>query len=98
MQIKKNDGTLEPYMPEKVVVAAVKAGAPYQTARDIAASLSTRTESVMTAADVRKYVLTELRSRGATQAADHWEAYDRKRWKKPASAAKKKAVSAVKKK
>ncbi len=82
MQIKKKDGTLEPYMPEKVVVAAVKAGAPYQTARDIAASLSKRTESVMTTADVRKYVLSELRSRGAAKSADSWEAYDSKRKKK----------------
>jgi 2-phosphoglycerate kinase len=82
MQIKKKDGSLEPYMPEKVVVAAVKAGAPYQTARDIAASLSTRTESVMTTSDVRKYVLSELRSKGAAKSADSWEAYDSKHKKK----------------
>ena len=82
MQIKKRNGELEPYMPEKVVVAAVKAGAPYDTSRDIAASLSKRTEAVMTAADVRKYVLTELRSRGQEKAATKWEAYDRKRRKK----------------
>jgi len=36
----------------------------------------------MTAADVRKYVLSELRSRGAAKSADTWEAYDSKRKKK----------------
>ncbi len=82
MQIKKRDGSLEPYMPEKVVVAAVKCGAPYQTARDIAASLSKRPESVMNATDVKTYILTELRSKGAAKAADNWEAYDRKHKKK----------------
>ena len=82
MQIKKRDGSLEPYMPEKVVVSAVKSGAPVQTARDIAASLSTRTEPVMKSTDVRTHVLSELRSKGAAKSADTWEAYDRKHKKK----------------
>lgn len=64
-------------MPEKVVVSAVKSGAPYETARDIASSLSNRSESTMQSTEIRSYVLTELRSREAAAAADAWESYDK---------------------
>ena len=77
MKVMKRDGKSEAFMPEKVVVSAVKAGAPYETARDIAGSLSKRTDSTMKSADIRKYVLSELRSKKAVKAADAWEAYDR---------------------
>ncbi|MFX1483861.1 MAG: ATP cone domain-containing protein [Promethearchaeota archaeon] len=77
MKITKRDGSTEAFMPEKVVVSAVKAGAPYETAREIASSLSSRSESVMESSAVRDYVLSELRSRDAASSADAWEAYDR---------------------
>lgn len=78
MKVKKRDGSTEVFMPEKVIVSAVKAGAPYETARDIASSLSKRSESGMKSSEIRTYVLSELRSRKAASAADSWEAYDRK--------------------
>ncbi|MFW9957355.1 MAG: ATP cone domain-containing protein [Candidatus Odinarchaeota archaeon] len=81
MKVMKRDGSTEVFMPEKIVVSAVKSGAPYETARDIASSLSKRTESTMKSTEIRKYVLTELRTRKAASAADAWEAYDRKRKK-----------------
>ncbi|MHA1966134.1 MAG: ATP cone domain-containing protein [Candidatus Thorarchaeota archaeon] len=77
MEIKKRDGSTEVFMPEKVVVSAVKCGCPYDTAREIASSLSSRSESVMESTEVREYVLSELRSRDAASSADAWEAYDR---------------------
>jgi len=77
MKVKKRDGSTEVFMPEKVVVSAVKAGAPYDTARDIASSLSKRSESTMKSTEIRNYVLSELRSRKAATAADAWETYDR---------------------
>ncbi|MHA3964924.1 MAG: ATP cone domain-containing protein [Candidatus Thorarchaeota archaeon SMTZ1-45] len=77
MKVTKRDGKTEVFMPEKVVVSAVKAGAPYETARDIASSLSKRSESTMKSTDIRKYVLSELRTRKAAKAADAWETYDR---------------------
>ena len=77
MEIKKRSGSTEIFMPEKVVVSAVKCGCPYDTAREIASSLSSRSESIMESSEVRKYVLSELRSRGATSSADAWESYDR---------------------
>ena len=66
-------------MPEKVVVSAVKSGAPYEISREIASSLSERSEATMKSSEIREYVLTELRSKGATSAADSWEAYDKKK-------------------
>lgn len=78
MKVTKRDGSSEVFMSEKIVVSAVKAGAPYETARDIASSLSKRTESTMKSSEIRKHVLSELRTRKATTAADAWEAYDRK--------------------
>ncbi len=77
MEVTKRDGSTEVFMPEKVVVSAVKAGAPYETARDIASSLSKRSESTMKSTEIREYVLSELRTRNAAKAADSWESYDR---------------------
>jgi hypothetical protein len=82
MEVRKRDGTTEVFMPEKVVVSAVKCGCPYDTAREIASSLSERTESTMESTEIRTYVLSELRSRDAASAADAWEAYDRDKKKK----------------
>lgn len=79
MEIKKRDGSTEIYMPEKVVVSAVKSGAPYEISREIASSLSERSEATMKSSEIREHVLTELRSKGATSAADSWEAYDKKK-------------------
>lgn len=77
MKVTKRDGSTEAYMSEKVVVSAVKAGAPYETARDIASSLSKRSESTMKSTEIRTHVLSELRARKAASAADAWESYDR---------------------
>jgi len=82
MEIKKRSGSTEVFMPEKVVVSAVKCGCPYDTAREISSSLSERKESVMKSSEVREYVLSELRSRGAASSADAWEAYDREHKKR----------------
>lgn len=82
MKVVKRDGSTEVFMPEKVVVSAVKSGAPYETARDIASSLSKRTESTMKSTEIRSYVISELRSRKAATAADAWETYDKKHKKR----------------
>jgi transcriptional repressor NrdR len=81
MNVIKRDGSTEAFMPEKIVVSAVKSGAPYETARDIASLFSERTESTMKSSEIREHVLSELRTRKAASAADAWEAYDRERKK-----------------
>ena len=79
MEVRKRDSSTEIFMPEKVVVSAVRSGCPYETAREIASSLSERSESVIESSEIRSYVISELRSRGATSAADSWESYDREK-------------------
>jgi transcriptional regulator NrdR family protein len=79
MEVRKKSGSTEVFMPEKVVVSAVKCGCPYDTAREIASSLSARKESTIESTEIREYVLSELRSRDAASAADAWEAYDREK-------------------
>jgi len=79
MEVRKRNGSTEIFMPEKVVVSAVKSGAPYSTAKKIAGSLSKRSESVLETTEIRDYVLSELRSRDAAAAADAWESYDREK-------------------
>ncbi|MGD2072219.1 MAG: ATP cone domain-containing protein [Candidatus Thorarchaeota archaeon] len=79
MEVRKRNGSTEIFMPEKVVVSTVRAGASYEMAREIASSLSSRTESMIDSSEIRSYVLSELRSRNASSAADSWESYDRER-------------------
>ena len=79
MEVRKRDSSIEIFMHEKVVVSAVKSGCPYSTAREIASSLSERSESVIESSEIRSYVISEMRSRDASSAADAWESYDREK-------------------
>ncbi|MGQ4912748.1 MAG: ATP cone domain-containing protein [Candidatus Thorarchaeota archaeon] len=76
MQVRKRDNSLEAFMPEKVVVSIVKSGAPYEVARSIADSLSSRSDAEMTSSSIREYVHSELKSRGHTASVDHWTKYE----------------------
>lgn len=61
MEIKKRSGSTEIFMPEKGVVSAVKCGCPYDTAREIAGSLSERSESVMESSEkIFRHTLTNI--------------------------------------
>ena len=79
MQVKKRDGSLETFMPEKVVVSILKSGVPYDDARSIAEKLSMRSESQMESSAIRDQVHSELRSRGFSSAIEHWTRYDETR-------------------
>jgi transcriptional repressor NrdR len=76
MQVRKNDGTLEAFMPEKVVVSIVKSGAPYTDARNIADSLSKSSSSVMESSKIRDHIHSELKSRGLESVVNSWNEYD----------------------
>ncbi len=77
MEVRKRAGTTEIFMPEKIVVSAVKSGCPYEVAREIASTLESRSESSITTSEIREFVLSEMRARGATSAAESWESYER---------------------
>lgn len=79
MKVVKRNGERETFMPEKITVSAVKAGASYDTARSIAGSAQSEFESVAETAQIRDYVLEELRSREEESAAESWERYDREK-------------------
>ncbi len=77
MQVRKRDGTVEAFMPEKIVVSMVKSGVPYDTAKEIAGSVAKKPDKVLDSSVIRDYVLKELKSRGHSAAVDHWSKYDR---------------------
>ncbi len=79
MDVKKKTGKSEPFMPEKIVVSIVKAGAPYDVAKQIAQSLSAKQASSMKSSEIRDYVLKELKAKGLTSVVAHWESYDKKK-------------------
>ncbi|MEM2142664.1 MAG: ATP cone domain-containing protein [Candidatus Thorarchaeota archaeon] len=76
MQVRKRDGSIEAFMPEKIVVSIVKSGAPYETAREIAATISERTEAQLDTSVIRELVLDQLKRRGHEQSVIHWREYD----------------------
>ncbi|MCF2135899.1 MAG: ATPase [Candidatus Thorarchaeota archaeon] len=76
MQVKKRNGSLEAFMPEKIVVSSVKAGAPYDVAKEIASSFESRKENQLKSSAIRGHTLSELRSRGHESAAKSWETYE----------------------
>ena len=77
MQVRKQDDTLEAFMPEKVVVSIVKSGAPYKDARSIAASLSSRSDNEMSSSEIRDFVHSQLNSRGHKSSLKNWSEYER---------------------
>ena len=56
----KKDGRKEPFIKEKIVVSAVKAGASPEVARDIADKIEKHPEESIKTKWVRKKVLDEL--------------------------------------
>lgn len=76
MQVRKHDGTLEAFMPEKVVVSIVKSGAPYEDARSIAEALSSRSEATMESSEIREFVHSQLQSKGHEASVESWLEYD----------------------
>jgi transcriptional repressor NrdR len=76
MQVRKQDGSTEAFMPEKVVVSIVKSGAPYKDARSIADSISRRSEKEMASSDIRNLVHTELQSKGHATSVENWTRYE----------------------
>ena len=56
----KKDGKKEPFIKEKIIVSAVKAGAPVEIAREIADKIDEHPEESIKTIWVRKKVLDEL--------------------------------------
>ena len=72
--IKKN-GAKEPFIKEKIVVSAVKAGAPVKIARDIAKQVEEHPEIEIKTKWIRQYVLNKLKYHNSKW-YDQWVNYD----------------------
>ena len=76
MQVRKQDNTIEAFMPEKVVVSIVKSGAPYKDARSIADSISRRSEKELSTSEIRDHIHRDLRARGHASSVENWTRYE----------------------
>ena len=72
--IKKN-GEKEPFIKEKIVVSAVKAGAPVKIARDIAKKVEDHPDIEIKTIWIREFVLKNLKYHNQKW-HDNWINYD----------------------
>ena len=72
--IKKN-GKKETFIKEKIIVSAVKAGAPVNIARDIAKQVEEQPDNELKTKWIRQYVLNKLKYHNS-EWYDNWINYD----------------------
>ncbi len=85
VHVIKSDGRREPFAREKVVVSALKSGAPLDVARAIGEAVEREAYDDMPAADIRQRVLAHLRDRNP-EWEENWLMYDRAVKKRGATA------------
>ncbi|KYK21774.1 ATPase [Thermoplasmatales archaeon SG8-52-4] len=71
----KRNGDKEPFIKEKIVVSAVKAGAPVKIAREIATKVEDHPEAELKTKWIREYVLSRLKYHNKKW-HDNWINYD----------------------
>ncbi|KUG20987.1 hypothetical protein ASZ90_009269 [hydrocarbon metagenome] len=76
VDVVKRDGRREAFVPEKVVVSAMKSGAPPEEARGVAGAIEREAHEGMTTEEIRSRVLEELRGRNP-EWERNWLVYDR---------------------
>jgi len=76
VKITKRDGRVEEFIPEKIVVSALKTGAPVDLARQIARDVEKTAKDKTSTVEIRKKVLEELRSK-KPEYEQNWLVYDR---------------------
>ncbi len=72
----KKDGRKEEFIPEKIVVAAVKSGAPPEEARKIAKKIESIEKEEIETSQIRSIVLEELKKVNPVW-HERWVAYDK---------------------
>ena len=78
MIIKKRDGKKERFIPEKIVVSSIKAGAPPEVAREIAKKIEVQLSELneMSTTELRDMILSMLSEKNP-EWKENWLAYDR---------------------
>jgi len=84
VDILKLDGRREPFVREKVIVSAMKAGAPPEEARAIGEAIERVAYNGMPSGEIRRQVLDHLRDRNP-EWEENWLMYDRAVKKRGAS-------------
>ncbi len=74
--VTKRNGQREEFISEKIVVSAIKSGAPPAVARKIAKEIESEIHDSVSATDLRGMVLRRL-ERENRQWAQDWRNYDR---------------------
>jgi transcriptional regulator NrdR family protein len=59
-EVIKRDGSKEPFIKEKIVSSAVKAGAPVNIARRIAREIDERSDPEIPTSDIRTYIFDTM--------------------------------------
>jgi len=75
VMVKKRDGRMEPFVPEKIVVSIVKTGAPADYARAIAQDIEQNHADMITTKDLRKKTLDRLKEKNP-EWERNWIEYD----------------------
>ncbi len=75
-KVIKRDGREEPFIPEKLVVSAVKAGADRKDAREILEKVEDEAEKKIETEVLKDKVLSNLEERNP-EWKENWETYDR---------------------
>jgi transcriptional repressor NrdR len=73
--VSKRDGRTEEFMPEKIVVSAVKSGASPEAAREIAGEVEQNAGGTINTREIRDRVLDGLGRRNP-EWRRNWEVYD----------------------
>lgn len=73
--VTKRDGRTEEFMPEKIVVSAVKSGATPGAAREIAGEVERSAGGTISTREIRERVLEGLERRNP-EWRRNWEVYD----------------------
>ncbi len=75
-KVIKKDGRVQPFIKEKIVVSAVKTGAPVEVARKIADNIEKHTNEDIKTDWIRKKVLDELHIQNPDW-PKRWYSYDK---------------------
>jgi transcriptional repressor NrdR len=75
IMVKKRDGRMEPFVPEKIVTSIVKTGAPADYARAIAQDIEQTHVDTVTTKEIRKKTLDRLKEKNP-ELERNWTIYD----------------------
>ena len=75
IMVKKRDGRKEQFVPEKIIVSAIKSGSPPEYARTIAQDIERSTKDGATTQEIKSKVLSMLKSKNP-EWERNWVVYD----------------------